>query len=780
MSFSTIAYIAPNYRDYKNWWLKAYEPGTTTPKEMATDSTFTVLIAKAEINKDGFIVSAGGTLIIPYIDDYYDLWLFPTEAEADANDTVNAERVADNQNPNDIPGELKSIALSLNIPVENIIYGTVGASIPANITHIYVSEQQTTYGKPDDVPDGAIIVSIVGDGLETDVGTYTLYEIITSNNTPEKISVGVTPDMTTALTLLASAVMASIGTKPNIRPQLQKAFDDALVNPYKTFVSSESVGGSGGAVFGSQATGSGLQDEVGIFMIMPNADIDGVYSFSVTINALGSADLNDLTVQRVSYDKKENGGAIIGGAFSMTKSDNTWTSSGTYTSVDDAEVGIRITAGIDSGLYEVVDWQITTANSVVYSKDTNAFLDSMLVTYSWSPGVTGVTYLTDKLNSGVKYRTLGARSGYVPSAVYTSPIAPDDATSVSAYENELKGYSKDNPVYAPRAFKICRAHHVNGSPVPVLIMESGVYENTEASSAYFTFPNTSFLLNDEDFYIGCPHGTAMLTAGTGKPEGFIFGLVADQPQCTVNILNVSADSTMTRHYRFNRVNAIGYNCHADGTLNTTDGVFEMDEADFIWQSCSARYGNGNDGFNSHVSGHTVLIDCDSIDNDDDGFSPHDNCTYEVWGGNYTGSGKGNIIPAFGAQGFCVGVKSADSTGLSPRSSTEGINSGGYVALAYDGKRPTVLVLRDCESDNDINGLVSAGLNSVILTQGESIVSGANTDNKAVSNAWRSVESGVSASSGRLISFSTDVDYSTGVVDEDNKITAYNDKIFDTV
>lgn len=95
MAFSPIAFVAPNYRDYKNWWLKAYEPGTTTPKVMADNDTGTPTVAKYEINKDGFIVSSGGALIIPFIDGPYDLWLFPTEAEADANSTTNAERVAD-------------------------------------------------------------------------------------------------------------------------------------------------------------------------------------------------------------------------------------------------------------------------------------------------------------------------------------------------------------------------------------------------------------------------------------------------------------------------------------------------------------------------------------------------------------------------------------------------------------------------------------------------------------------------------------------------------------
>jgi hypothetical protein len=96
MSFSPIAFIAPNYRDFKNDYLKAYEPGTTTPKVMALDSAGVVQVAKLQLNADGFIISAGNAIVIPYIDGAYDLWLFSTEAEADANDTSNAERLADN------------------------------------------------------------------------------------------------------------------------------------------------------------------------------------------------------------------------------------------------------------------------------------------------------------------------------------------------------------------------------------------------------------------------------------------------------------------------------------------------------------------------------------------------------------------------------------------------------------------------------------------------------------------------------------------------------------
>jgi len=96
MAYSPISFTASNYRDYANYWLKAYAPGTTTPKVMSLDANGLVLVAKLQINADGFIVSASASLVTPHIDSFYDLWLFPTEAEADANDTSNALRLADN------------------------------------------------------------------------------------------------------------------------------------------------------------------------------------------------------------------------------------------------------------------------------------------------------------------------------------------------------------------------------------------------------------------------------------------------------------------------------------------------------------------------------------------------------------------------------------------------------------------------------------------------------------------------------------------------------------
>lgn len=99
MALSSVAFIAPNYRDYFNWWLKAYIPGTTTPQTIYLDKDGVESAAKVQLNADGFFVSSGDALVIPYIENEYDLYLFPTAEDADNNDTSNAIRVADDIEP---------------------------------------------------------------------------------------------------------------------------------------------------------------------------------------------------------------------------------------------------------------------------------------------------------------------------------------------------------------------------------------------------------------------------------------------------------------------------------------------------------------------------------------------------------------------------------------------------------------------------------------------------------------------------------------------------------
>lgn len=100
MALAPVQFISDFMEDYPNYWLKFYEQGTVNPLAMATDKTGGTTVAKAEISAGptppiGTIKTAGGAIFIPYVDEAYDAYIFPTEAEADANDTVNAIQLAD-------------------------------------------------------------------------------------------------------------------------------------------------------------------------------------------------------------------------------------------------------------------------------------------------------------------------------------------------------------------------------------------------------------------------------------------------------------------------------------------------------------------------------------------------------------------------------------------------------------------------------------------------------------------------------------------------------------
>jgi len=108
MAYAPIALIMPQYEDYPNYWLKSYEQGTVTPLSMATDATGSTTLAKSELDTQGFPLTAGSARFIPFINGDYDLWLFPTEAEADANDTTNAIQMADDLNADPANGLVSS------------------------------------------------------------------------------------------------------------------------------------------------------------------------------------------------------------------------------------------------------------------------------------------------------------------------------------------------------------------------------------------------------------------------------------------------------------------------------------------------------------------------------------------------------------------------------------------------------------------------------------------------------------------------------------------------
>lgn len=102
---------------------------------MATDATGGTTLAKAEISSGGtvpigFLKTAGSALLNPFVDGDYDAWLFPTAAEADANDTTNAIQIADNLNadPNNaLVGQFEAWQSTTTYAINEIVLATNGS-----------------------------------------------------------------------------------------------------------------------------------------------------------------------------------------------------------------------------------------------------------------------------------------------------------------------------------------------------------------------------------------------------------------------------------------------------------------------------------------------------------------------------------------------------------------------------------------------------------------------------------------------------------------------------
>ena len=109
----------------ENYVLKFYEPGTTTPKTMSTNSTGTPTTTSFVLNAQGY-TTLSSVVVVPFSEGIYKEVLYLNQADADANNTGSAVFVVDNLNTNSAQVDDASITLEklYDITTTKIIIGT--------------------------------------------------------------------------------------------------------------------------------------------------------------------------------------------------------------------------------------------------------------------------------------------------------------------------------------------------------------------------------------------------------------------------------------------------------------------------------------------------------------------------------------------------------------------------------------------------------------------------------------------------------------------------------
>ena len=162
MAYRPISGTVPQYTiqasgtTASGYWLKFYNQGDTSSSlPMGVNDTPTSTLAKCTLNSLGQPISNSldpNSRFIPHLNARYDAWLFPTEADADANNTASGIQVADN------------VALAGIYIINAEEFGIVGDGITDNNTAI--DNALTEWASI----EGATLV--FGDGVFVDSGNH--------------------------------------------------------------------------------------------------------------------------------------------------------------------------------------------------------------------------------------------------------------------------------------------------------------------------------------------------------------------------------------------------------------------------------------------------------------------------------------------------------------------------------------------------------------------------------------------------------------------------------
>lgn len=182
MAYVPVTNINFQYDKNLNDYLKFYIPNTTTPFAMATDDTGATTLDKAQIDNTGFPTTDGTTLFIPFVSQSYDAWLFPTAADADANDTSNALRVAQNIDPFGPDLSRKMTTESISVIAGQLVINITATPISLALIINGATQQQTTdLGQPKAYTYDSVTGTItLTEALKGDEEVFVMYGAIVS------------------------------------------------------------------------------------------------------------------------------------------------------------------------------------------------------------------------------------------------------------------------------------------------------------------------------------------------------------------------------------------------------------------------------------------------------------------------------------------------------------------------------------------------------------------------------------------------------------------------
>ena len=172
----------------------------------------------------------------------------------------------------------------------------------------------------------------------------------------------------------------------------------------------------------------------------------------------------------------------------------------------------------------------------------------------------------------------------------------------------------------------------------------------DGTDLYFTAPASDF-----SSYPICASSDSSLFSGLSRKK-------------TLHVSGIEC-----KYMRFdisNTMNSIIADCKCSCAYASALGQFVFDDAinpRFINCEAAMSHGaNNGDGFNAHATNSgdtfshqsgTILENCWSHDNSDDGYSEHAKGESFIIGGLYEYNGKGGVVPAYGSHCTCIGVVS---------------------------------------------------------------------------------------------------------------------------